>query len=77
MNIMTTLEKNGKILAVGFNYLTDDNRIILRAYTGLTGSTLSWYVNGWFYRNLWEAYDEVHYCARPAHKVKHYYFVEV
>ena len=57
------LIKAGNIIAVGFDYLTDDGRVIKRVYTGRRGTTLRWKADNedYLYRNLFEAYHQLHY----------------
>jgi hypothetical protein len=52
------LIKEGHIVEVDFDYLTDDGRIISRVYVGRRGTTLKWKVEGndFCFRNLWDAY---------------------
>lgn len=52
------LIKNEKIIAVGYDYLTDDGRIITRVVTGRRGRTIKWKIDGdnFLYRSLFEAY---------------------
>lgn len=56
------------MIAVDFDYLTDDNRVIERCYIGRRG-TLAWKVGDYIYRNLFEAYYEK--WGRHIDSVKH------
>lgn len=46
------------MIAVDFDYLTDDNRVIERCYIGKRYTTLAWKVGDYIYRNLSDAYYE-------------------
>ena len=49
-----TLIKEGKLIEAGYDYRTDDGKLIERVYIGRgTG----WKVNGQVYRDLWTAYQ--------------------
>lgn len=52
-----TMVKQGMIVDVGYNYLTDDGRILYRVYKG---SSTVWQVGDSpvLYRSLFEAYNE-------------------
>lgn len=62
MNTQTMI-KEGKIIPVDFDYLTDDGRMIRRKYVGRRGTTLKWQVEGvdFLYRSLYEAYYDLQY----------------
>lgn len=51
----------GMLIAVDYDYLTDDGRIIRRVTIGR--STIKWQVEGedYLYRSLWEAYNNCKY----------------
>lgn len=62
-NTTKGLIKEGKLIADGSDYLTDDGRVIKRVYAGRRGNTLKWKVvgNDFLYRDLWCAYFDQKY----------------
>lgn len=59
---MTTLEKEGKIISVDWDYLADDGRVFTRKYIGRRQNTVIW-VNeeeGMAYKKLYDAYFRMH-----------------
>lgn len=52
---------NGLLIPEGYDYRTDDGRLIKRVYIGRT--TTKWKVDGidFLYRSLWEAYHDCQY----------------
>ena len=68
------LIKEERIIEVGYNYLTDDDRILLRVYTGRS-ATPKWQVAGSpeIYRSLGDAYSESY---GKIYRESNYYYAE-
>lgn len=63
MNTTKSLIAAGNLRPNGYDYETDDGRVILRIYAGRRGTTTRWRVEGdpFLYRDLWCAYHGLKY----------------